>query len=59
MNTFFPALKRFAADSNGVTSIEYALVASVIMTAIAAALNAYDLQIGATFDSVVKVFLTI
>ena len=59
MNKLLPAFKRFAADINGVTSIEYALVAAIVVIAIASALHAYGAQIGATFDSVANVFLGI
>lgn len=59
MNKLLPAFKRFAADVDGVTSIEYALVASIVVIAIAAALHAYGTQIGATFDRVANVFLSI
>lgn len=37
MNSFIAAAKTFAADEDGITAIEYGLIAAVMVTCVAAA----------------------
>ncbi len=53
MNTIATKVKAFIADENGVTAIEYGLIAALIGVAMAVAAKALGLQIGTTFDGVV------
>ena len=48
MNKFIAAVKSFAADENGVTAIEYGLIAALIGVAIVASATA----LGGKLDSV-------
>lgn len=52
MSKIFSAVKTFAADENGVTAIEYGLIAALIGVAIVASAKALGVQLGATFASV-------
>lgn len=52
MNNFIAAVKTFAADENGVTAIEYGLIAALIGVAIAASAKALGGQLESVFDYV-------
>lgn len=49
------AIKRFLKDEEGVTAIEYALIASGIAVAVAAVVLLVGRQISTTFQSVLTV----
>ncbi|GAM98050.1 hypothetical protein U91I_01680 [alpha proteobacterium U9-1i] len=49
-------LKRFLANANGATSIEYALVASLIGMVIIAAVTSIGGSLGGTFTTVAGAF---
>ena len=50
MNNFIAAVKTFAADENGVTAIEYGLIAALIGVAIVVSAKALGGQLGSIFD---------
>lgn len=52
MNKFTSALKDFVADENGVTAIEYGLIASLIGVAMVTAATALGGKISAAFTYV-------
>jgi pilus assembly protein Flp/PilA len=52
MSTFISAVKAFAADENGVTAIEYGLIAALIGVAIAGAATSVGDGIKAAFTYV-------
>ena len=52
MNNFIAAVKTFAADENGVTAIEYGLIASLIGVAIVASATALGGKLGSVFTYV-------
>lgn len=45
-------LKRFKKDENGVTAIEYGLIAALVAVAIVGATRALGTQLSATFNAV-------
>lgn len=49
MSSFFNHCKAFAADEQGATSIEYALIASIVSIAIAASLSTVKDELSTTF----------
>jgi pilus assembly protein Flp/PilA len=53
MSKIASAVKAFVADENGVTAIEYGLIAALVGVAIVVAVKALGVQISATFDTVV------
>ena len=53
MSKFATAIKTFVADENGVTAIEYGLIAALVGVAIVGAAKALGTQLSATFDDVV------
>jgi pilus assembly protein Flp/PilA len=53
MKTIFTAVQAFIADEDGVTAIEYGLIAALIGVAMAATARALGSEINATFNSVV------
>ena len=53
MSKFISAIKTFGADENGVTAIEYGLIAALVAVAIVVAVKALGGQINTTFNSVV------
>jgi len=52
MSNFISAVKAFAADENGVTAIEYGLIASLIGVAIVASATALGTKLEAMFNFV-------
>ena len=52
MSKFASAVKTFVADENGVTAIEYGLIAALVGVAIVAAAKALGGQLSATFTDV-------
>lgn len=53
------SVREFAADENGATSIEYALIASIVSIAIVAALMGVRGSLVSVFESVVAGFSSI
>jgi pilus assembly protein Flp/PilA len=53
MSKIVSAVKVFVADENGVTAIEYGLIAALVGVAIVVAVKALGVQISDTFDTVV------
>ena len=53
MSKIVSAVKAFVADENGVTAIEYGLIAALVGVAIVVAVKALGVQISGTFDTVV------
>ncbi|MDB5960991.1 MAG: hypothetical protein JWP59_2285 [Massilia sp.] len=54
MSKFASAVKTFVADENGVTAIEYGLIAALVGVAIVLSAKALGVQLGATFDDIVS-----
>ena len=54
MKTFKSAVQAFIADEDGVTAIEYGLIAALIGVAMVTAATALGVKIGATFEYVTK-----
>ncbi|ROH85397.1 Flp family type IVb pilin [Pseudomethylobacillus aquaticus] len=54
MNKFFFAVKRFLADEEGVTAIEYGLIAALIAVIIVGTVG----SVGTTLDGVFQTVLT-
>ena len=54
MSKIVSAVKAFVADENGVTAIEYGLLAALVGVAIVVAVKAMGTEISATFDTVVN-----
>jgi|APAra7269097559_1048567.scaffolds.fasta_scaffold09934_3 pilus assembly protein Flp/PilA len=52
MSNFISAVKTFAADENGVTAIEYGLIAALIGVAVAATAKTLGTDLSAVFTSV-------
>jgi pilus assembly protein Flp/PilA len=52
MNNYTSAVRVFLADENGVTAIEYGLIASLIGVAMVTAATALGTQISAAFNYV-------
>ena len=50
MSNFISAVKAFAADENGVTAIEYGLIAAVIGVVMAASAKTVGEKVKAAFD---------
>jgi pilus assembly protein Flp/PilA len=53
MKTIFTAVQAFIADEDGVTAIEYGLIAALVGVAVAVAAKALGVEIASTFDTVV------
>jgi pilus assembly protein Flp/PilA len=53
MSKIVSAVKAFVADENGVTAIEYGLIAALVGVAIVVAVKALGVEISNTFDTVV------
>mgnify|MGYP001076218514 FL=1 len=53
------SVREFAADENGATSIEYALIASIVSIAIVGALMGVKGSLASVFESVVAGFSSI
>ena len=53
MSKLASAIKTFVADENGVTAIEYGLIAALVGVAIVGAAKALGTQLSATFDDIV------
>jgi pilus assembly protein Flp/PilA len=53
MSKIVSAVKAFVADENGVTAIEYGLIAALVGVAIVVAVKALGVQISDTFDTIV------
>ncbi|MFC5477666.1 Flp family type IVb pilin [Massilia suwonensis] len=53
MKTIFTAVQAFIADEDGVTAIEYGLIAALVGVAMAGAAKLLGAQIKTTFDGVV------
>ena len=51
-----PAVRRFVRDQAAATSIEYAIMASLIAVAIAAAVNSLGTSVKGQYDSVKAAF---
>jgi len=58
MSTFVSAVKTFVADEDGVTAIEYGLIAALIGVAIAAAATDVGTQLKTLFNDI-KTKLTV
>lgn len=54
MSKIISAVKTFVADENGVTAIEYGLIAALVGVAIVTAATALGTTLKATFNSVVS-----
>ena len=54
MSKFASAVKTFVADENGVTAIEYGLIAALVGVAIVVSAKALGVQLSATFDDIVS-----
>ena len=52
MSNFMSAVKTFVADENGVTAIEYGLIAALIGVVIATGATALGGQLNSLFDSI-------
>ena len=52
MSKIVSAFKAFVADENGVTAIEYGLIAALVGVAIAGAVGLMGTEIGTTFTSI-------
>jgi pilus assembly protein Flp/PilA len=52
MSTFTTAVKTFMADENGVTAIEYGLIAALVGVGIAVAAQALGTNLSALFDNI-------
>jgi pilus assembly protein Flp/PilA len=52
MSKIVSAVKAFVADENGVTAIEYGLIAALMGVAIVAAVGTLTNQLGETFTSI-------
>lgn len=52
MKTFFSAVQAFVADEDGVTAIEYGLIAALVGVAMVAAATTLGEEINATFTAV-------
>lgn len=52
MSNFISAVKTFAADENGVTAIEYGLIAALIGVAMAAAATSVGDKVKEAFEKV-------
>jgi len=53
MKTIFTAIQAFVADEDGVTAIEYGLIAALVGVAMATAATTLGTEISATFNAVV------
>jgi pilus assembly protein Flp/PilA len=53
MKTIFTAMQAFIADEDGVTAIEYGLIAALVGVAMAGAAQVLGTEITATFNEVV------
>ncbi len=53
MKTIFTAIQAFVADEDGVTAIEYGLIAALVGVGMVTAATALGEEISATFDAVV------
>jgi pilus assembly protein Flp/PilA len=58
MNNFIAAVKSFAADENGVTAIEYGLIAALIGVAIVASATALGGKLDSVFNYVASKLVT-
>ena len=54
MKTIFTAIQAFVADEDGVTAIEYGLIAALVGVAMATAATTLGTEISATFNAVVS-----
>jgi pilus assembly protein Flp/PilA len=54
MSKIVSAVKAFLADENGVTAIEYGLIAALVGVAIVVAVKALGIQLSATFTDIVE-----
>jgi pilus assembly protein Flp/PilA len=54
MSKIVSAVKAFAADENGVTAIEYGLIAALVGVAIVVAVKGLGTQVSTTFNTVVN-----
>ncbi|KQV38783.1 Flp family type IVb pilin [Massilia sp. Root335] len=58
MSNFISAVKAFAADENGVTAIEYGLIAALIGVAMAASATTVGSKVKGVFDYVASQLVT-
>jgi len=58
MSKIASAVKAFIADENGVTAIEYGLIAALVGVAIVTAVGALGAQLNLTFGDVVAAMKT-
>jgi pilus assembly protein Flp/PilA len=58
MSKMFPAIRTFVADENGVTAIEYGLIAALIGVAMAVAATTLGANITAAFNYVAGKIIT-
>ena len=54
MKTIFTAVQAFIADEDGVTAIEYGLIAALIGVVIAGTAKLLGAEVNLTFDKVLK-----
>lgn len=52
MKTLISAVRTFVADEDGVTALEYGMLAALIAAVIVGAVGAIGLKLGTTFDSI-------
>jgi len=52
MQTFFLAVKQFATDEEGVTAIEYGLIAALIAVAVAAGFGTVSTNLGTLLTAI-------
>jgi pilus assembly protein Flp/PilA len=58
MSNFISAVKTFAADENGVTAIEYGLIAALIGVVMAGSATTVGQKVKATFDYIAGQLVT-
>lgn len=58
MSNFISAVKTFAVDENGVTAIEYGLIAALIGVVIAGSATTVGQKVKATFDYIAGQLVT-
>ncbi|WP_426116246.1 Flp family type IVb pilin [Massilia sp. PWRC2] len=54
MSKFVSAVKNFVADENGVTAIEYGLIAALVGVAIVVGAGALGTELNTTFGEIAK-----
>lgn len=52
MSTFISAVRNFVADEDGVTALEYGMLAALIAAVIVLSVKAIGTKLGTTFDDI-------